>query len=158
MNSLFKMTDILCTAAGEILEFSFRLHRFLPQYKFISKPIYKSTVNKIGEVWATAVSIVSTTTIMHNVLPVSISCLTNYAQSNTTEGLVKFYSDSQDICDFHFDSSTCLWMGFAGLVMFVKYKRLRNKMLYLNLPKIDVLKFLMDAAPERGRPSDRFPT
>lgn len=134
MNPLLRMADIFCTVNGEILEFSFRFQKHLPHYKFISRPIYKSCVNRVGEIWATAFSFLSTTTIMHHILPVSFNCLMGYTQSNNTKNFIEFYMHSEDVCAIHWDASNIsLWIGFATLVMYIKHKRLAGKELYLNL-------------------------
>jgi hypothetical protein len=138
MNHLGTVIDYCITASGEILEFSFRLQKNLPHYMLLSRPIYKSCVDKIGCVWATGISTLATTMIMHDIIPAAAKCAHSYTQMDSLE--------SSEGCNMSINYwSTAQWTSWALLVMYVKYKRSKGQQLVLNLPQLDLLKFILES-------------
>ena len=101
---------------GKGLEGAFRQMKHLPQYKYLTIPVYKACVQKIGVIAATAVSFLSADLVVHQLLPQVSSCLMNYALSSMSqEGQVERCAVSYSY------GKTEGWMAQAGAVMYAKY-------------------------------------
>ena len=105
---------------ARIIEKAFNFCKFLPQYRFITRPIYKVVVSKTNPVFATAITFLAADLIIHQFLASLSSCA--YKQ------LV--WDDEP--CDFSWSSySTAAWLMLALPVMLAKYQR----MISVKLPR-----------------------
>ncbi len=79
-----------------------------PQYTYVSVPVYKACVGKVGEVAATAVSFFVTDLVAHQVAPQVYRCL----------------AANQETCSFSYSFFALATTAvFAAPVMYAKYKR-----------------------------------
>ena len=113
MTSCLSRLDSGVRVVGEGLEEVFRGGREygLPQYKYLSFPIYKACSEKIGRIAAVGVSCLMTDLIAHQLLEYAACNLSNYVW------------DQQD-CQFSYNIKFGLFScATAGLVMYAKYRR-----------------------------------
>lgn len=112
MNNTLNL-DIKLVTIGQMLENQFRLCRGMPQYKYLTVPVYKMCVEKVGNVAATGISFLVADLIMHQLIPQTLICLASYIGFPQNEP-----------CHFSYSYIKSLfWLGLALPVMYAKYKR-----------------------------------
>lgn len=105
-------------SAGKYLEATFRECKAMPQYKYLTKPVYKFCVDKIGPVAATGMSFLSADLIMHQLLPQTVNCASNYA----FDYIFPNVTNLEAACNLGWSPLTSIyWAGFAIPVMYAKY-------------------------------------
>jgi hypothetical protein len=112
---------------GEMMEGTFRTVKDLPQFKYFTRPLYKSLVGKIGSVAATGITFIVTDMTMHQILPKIGGCVASYIYpSFITESIVGSYLGmGEGACDVGLNStvSAICWMTAGATVMYAKYRR-----------------------------------
>lgn len=94
-----------------LVEESFAELKFLPQYRFVSRPIYKWVASHSNVLLATAVSFVATDLILHQIGPAACICALSLGQE----------------CSFSYSPSSSLnWLCVALPVMIAKYHKIQN--------------------------------
>lgn len=97
-------------------ESEFSAHRFLPQYHYLTRPVYKACVEYIGPVAATAVSFLSADLIAHQLIPQTAQCCASYV-----------FSGEEATCHMAwYPWLTAGWMAVALPVMYAKYQGARK--------------------------------
>ena len=104
---------------GKCMENAFRQMKNFPQYKYLTVPVYKTCVQKIGVVAATAVSFLSADLIVHQLIPQVGYCLMSYALNSMNEE-----SDAtNETCNMSYSyGKTAGWLAQAAPVMYAKYR------------------------------------
>ena len=114
-------------AIGEAMEGACRSLKNYPQYKYFTRPLYKSLVGKVGSVAATGITFVVTDMTMHQILPKIGGCISSYIYpSFITESTVGYYLGmGEGACDvgLYSTASAIFWMTAGATVMYAKYRR-----------------------------------
>jgi hypothetical protein len=121
MSGLLSSLDSGLFNIGSTFEHIFRSCKNAPQYKYLTVPIYKACVEKMGPVAATALSFLSADLIVHQLLPQAVNCLSSAAFDSKT---------ANDSCTLSYSyGKTLYWAAMAVPIMYVKYikSRSRNK-------------------------------
>ncbi len=102
---------------AEEIEFVCQTAKNFPQYKYLTRPLYKVCVGKVGPIIATAISFLSADLLLHQLFPQTARCLTKYVLS-------PIESDFKEECEFSWNpTKTAMWMCVAVPVMYAKYKK-----------------------------------
>jgi hypothetical protein len=102
----------LWAAAGtENYERAYRNLKDLPQYRYLSRPVYKFVASKTNVVFATAASFFVTDLLLHQLLPGLCIC-----------GVYKI-THSEEPCHFYHPGISLAWLAMGIPVMYAKYRR-----------------------------------
>lgn len=111
---------------GETIEETCRSLKDLPQYKYFTRPIYKSLVGKVGSVAATGITFMVTDMTMHQILPKISGCVGSYVYPSfiTESTLGSYLGIGAGACDIGLSSTTSavFWMTTGAAVMYAKYR------------------------------------
>ncbi|MDB6082035.1 MAG: hypothetical protein JWO53_1307 [Chlamydiia bacterium] len=109
---------------GEKLENEARFKKDFFEFKYITRPVYKSCVRKVGPVIATAISFLSADLLIHQLLGQTARCVTQYIFKPILPNSVSELLQFEDSCTITWKPvATALWMGVAIPVMYAKYRR-----------------------------------
>lgn len=104
-------------SSSKVVEKAFADQQWMPQYRYLRRPVFKFCVNFVGPVAATALSFLAADLIMHQLLPNTLGCLASFGPYAEAVSYVL-----PTTCDFSWTPwKTGVWMAAAAPVMFAKF-------------------------------------
>lgn len=126
MNSTDFGTNDPLLVFGETMEKTCRNLKDFPQYRYFTRPLYKSLVDKVGSVAATGITFFATDMVMHQIVPKIIMCGAShiYPSFITESTLGSFLGIGEGACDVGlYSTASTIWaMTLGAAVMYAKYK------------------------------------
>lgn len=121
---LAQTVDHFMTATGEKMEKTWHSGKDWFPNKYLTRPLYKTCVSRVGPMAATAISFLSADLVMHQLMPQAARCIYSNTISSVMPSVLNSSLDVENSCIISWSPvATALWTCMAIPVMYAKYRR-----------------------------------